>query len=55
MDIYFNGSVDPCFNLAAEEYLADTLDGKDVFMLWRNSPAVIIGRNQNAYTELDLD
>lgn len=27
----------------------------DYFMLWQNSPSVIIGKNQNAYTEVELD
>ncbi len=55
MKIYINGRTDPYFNLAAEEYIADSRPEGGVLMFWRNSPAVIIGRNQNAYTELDLD
>jgi len=54
MTVYRNGSTDPYFNLAAEQYLLDTAT-ESVFMLWRNSGAVIIGKNQNAYSELDLD
>ena len=54
MIIYRNKSTDPYFNLAAEQYLLDTKQG-DIFMLWRNERAVIIGKNQNAYSELDLD
>ncbi len=54
MVIYRNECTDPYFNLAAEQYLLDTKQG-DIFMLWRNSRAVIIGKNQNAYAELDLD
>ncbi len=47
-------STDPYFNLAVEEYLfSHTCE--DVFMLWQNSPSVIIGRNQNAYAEVDLE
>ncbi len=43
----------PYYNLAVEEYLLkETTD--DVFMLWQNSPSVIIGKNQNAYAEADL-
>ena len=48
-----NTSTDPYFNLASEEYLIDSFAGEDIFMLWRNAPSVIIGRNQNAYSELD--
>ncbi|MBR6921990.1 MAG: lipoate--protein ligase [Clostridia bacterium] len=52
MKAYINTSTDPYFNLAAEQYLLDTEDG-EIFMLWRNDKAVIIGRNQNAYAEID--
>ena len=52
MKAYINTSTDPYFNLAAEQYLLDTEDGQ-IFMLWRNDRAVIIGRNQNAYAEID--
>lgn len=47
-------SLSPCRNLAAEEYLTDHADG-DVFMLWRNGRSVIIGRNQNAWAEINTD
>lgn len=44
----------PALNLACEEfYLKDS--GGDVFMLWRNSPVVVVGKNQNVYDEVDLD
>ena len=52
MKLYLNESTDPYFNLAAEEYLLDTEPG-EVFMLWRNERAVILGRNQNAYAEIN--
>ena len=52
-DVIYNTSTDPYFNLAVEEYLIDREDPRPVFMLWRNSAAVIIGRNQNAYAELN--
>ena len=52
MKLYRNGSTDPYFNLAAEQYLMDTEDGA-VFMLWQNDRAVILGRNQNAYAEIN--
>ncbi len=54
MKIYINTSLDPQFNLACEEYLLEH-SREDVFMLWRNSPAVIIGKNQNAFAEVDFD
>ncbi len=45
---------DPYFNLAAEEYAMNALDG-DCFMLWRNAPAVIVGRHQNTLAEIDAN
>ncbi len=53
MLIYKNSRIDACFNLAAEQYLLDKKLG-EIFMLWRNSNSVIIGKNQNAYSELDV-
>lgn len=53
MIVYRNQSTDPYFNLAAEQYLLDT-KSDSIFMLWRNDASVIIGKNQNAYAELDL-
>lgn len=49
-----NPATDPAFNLAAEEWLL-TESGEDIFMLWRNRPAVIVGRNQNTLAEIDED
>lgn len=54
MVIYKNNSTDAYFNLALEQYLLDSKEG-NIFMLWRNDRAVIIGKNQNAYAELDVD
>ena len=54
MVIIQNKSVDPYFNLAAEQYLIDNCD-EDVFMLWRNNKTVVIGNNQNAYAEVDRE
>lgn len=49
-----DSETDPCRNLAAEEYLLKHFD-QPVFRLWRNSPCVVIGRNQNALAEIDVD
>ncbi len=43
----------PHHNLAVEEYLFRS--GEDVIILWQNEPTVVIGKNQNAYAELNLD
>lgn len=54
MRFIHNTSTDPAFNLAAEEWLLRHTE-TDVFMLWRNAPAVIVGRNQNTSAEIDED
>ncbi|MBP0990396.1 MAG: lipoate--protein ligase [Oscillospiraceae bacterium] len=54
MLIIYNRSTDPAYNLAMEEYMLDR-KSDDIIMLWRNSDAVIIGRNQNAIEEMNLD
>lgn len=52
MDYYWNGRSDPAYNLALEEIMSAQADAPFV-MLWRNRPAVILGRNQNAVREFD--
>ncbi|MBQ7826697.1 MAG: lipoate--protein ligase [Clostridia bacterium] len=54
MRLIRGNNTDPYFNLAAEEYLLLQTD-TDVFMLWQNAPSVIIGKNQNAYAEVNRD
>ncbi len=48
-----NTSTDPNYNLALEEWLMKNCDD-DVFILWQNSPTVVIGRYQNAYAEVNI-
>ena len=43
---------DPFFNIASEEYLFKRFS-KDIFMIYQNSPSVIIGKNQNAFAEIN--
>lgn len=50
----YNKSTNPYFNLAAEEYVLKNFDD-DCFMLWQNETAVIIGKNQNALAEINLE
>ena len=53
--IYVINNNDCCFfNHAAEEYLMSNFDD-EVFMLWINKPSILIGRNQNTITEINLD
>ena len=53
--IYYENTVtDPCFNLAVEEtLLRDAELDSPVFLLWRNEPTVVVGRNQNTVEEVD--
>ncbi len=41
------------FNLAAEEYLLKNLK-EDIFILWRNDPAVVVGKHQNTCREVNV-
>jgi lipoate-protein ligase A len=52
MRFIYNPSTDPAFNLAAEEWLLHNTP-EEVFMLWRNAKAVIVGRNQNTISEIN--
>lgn len=49
-----NTSTDIYFNLAVEEHLLKN-HAEDVFMLWQSDNAVVLGKYQNAQTEIDLD
>lgn len=49
-----NNSTDPYFNLAAEEYFFSNFKD-NIFMLWRNSPAIIVGKHQNTLAEINYD
>lgn len=51
-----NLNTDPYFNMAFDEYALQQLALEEpLFYLWQNRPAVIIGLNQNAYAEVNLD
>jgi lipoate-protein ligase A len=44
----------PYMNHALEEWLMDNFE-EDCFMLWRNDTAILLGKNQNAYGEIDME
>lgn len=53
--IYIDNKItDPYFNLASEEYLLKNTD-KECFMLWRNESSIIVGKNQNTLSEINVD
>lgn len=49
-----NHCTDPYFNLATEEYLLKNRQ-ENIFMLWQNEPAVVVGKHQNIHAEINHD
>jgi len=49
-----NPSNEPYFNQATEEYLLKNVED-DIFMLWRNDNAIIVGKHQNTLAEINAD
>ncbi len=49
-----NLNTDAYFNLASEEYLLKHTD-EEYFMLWRNESCIVVGKNQNTLSEINLD
>ena len=54
MKLYVLTTTNPHYNLAVEEYLFRH-EKDDVCMLWQNAHTVVIGKNQNAFAEVDID
>ena len=53
--IYFiNNSLDPYYNLAIEEVLLKNNFNDDILLLWQNSNSIIIGKNQNTFSEINI-
>ena len=50
-----NLSHDPFYNQAFEEYVFQTFQDDDVFLLWQNSPAVVVGCYQNICREVHAE
>jgi lipoate-protein ligase A len=47
-------SLEPYFNQAVEEYFLKNFDD-NIFMLWRNNNAIIVGKHQNTLAEINVD
>ena len=47
-----NSSHDPFYNQAFEEFVFQTFQEDDIFFLWQNSPAVVVGSYQNICREV---
>ena len=50
-----NVSNDPFYNQAFEEYVYETFRDDDVFLLWKNTPAVVVGSYQNICREVHVE
>lgn len=49
-----NNSLDPFYNQAFEEFVFQNFLEDDIFFLWQNSPAVIVGSYQNICREVSV-
>lgn len=49
-----HNNTNPYYNHAAEQYVLQNFDD-ECFMLWRNNPCILIGKNQNALAEINMD
>ena len=55
MKYILNPCTDPWRNMALDEWMLMNGPDEPVFWLWRNEPSVIIGYNQDAEAEVNLD
>jgi lipoate-protein ligase A len=52
LQFYISNTFDPYINLSAEKLLFDSVDGESLILyLWQNQNTVVIGKNQNAFSE----
>ncbi len=56
MAVLKNTCQNPYFNLAFDEYCLEQVPWSEpVFYLWQNKPAVILGRNQEPYSQVNME
>lgn len=48
-----SSNTNPYFNLASEEYLLKCFD-REIFLLYRNTPSIVVGKHQNTLAEINL-
>lgn len=55
LKVFLSDSFNPHLNLATEEWIFHNLDpSQQILFLWRNQDTVVIGRNQNPWSECNL-
>lgn len=55
MKYIVSNSLNPYFNLALEEYMLKSFDSEEgIIFLWRNSPTIVVGNNQNTIEEINM-
>jgi lipoate-protein ligase A len=55
LKVFLSDSFNPHLNLATEEWIFHNLDpSQQILFLWRNHDTVVIGRNQNPWSECNL-
>lgn len=55
LKIFLSDSFNPHLNLATEEWIFHNLDpSQQILFIWRNEATVVIGRNQNPWSECNL-
>jgi len=55
LKVFLSDSFNPHLNLATEEWIFHNLDpSTQILFLWRNQETVVIGRNQNPWSECNL-
>ncbi len=54
MKYIISACMDTAYNLALEEYMLTKPSGDDYFILWVSQPAIVVGKFQNVYQEIDV-